>query len=114
MRPLPWCWDKMFDRQKAAWLAHNQTCESLDHFWLARRGGASCPSDLWDCTSCGHTFYIEGVCTVNWDDEDADEIRLCACCAKARGYVVSVNQWGISAESSPRGQTGGRRERGSG
>ncbi|MER6488772.1 hypothetical protein ABT264_35150 [Streptomyces virginiae] len=62
---------------------HDQTCDSLNHAWLPRRGGVSCLSDWMSCDRCGVTFGWDGLNTVF---EDCPESRhwLCNCCtAKA-------------------------------
>jgi hypothetical protein len=80
----PWCYDSLFDSVRRNWDAHNKTCQSLRHFWLGRRGGRSCPSDLTDCGGCGATFFNEGVTDVNWDstDPDAEPDYRCECCTR--------------------------------
>lgn len=96
----PWCYDTLLDSVRDAWDVHDKTCESLPWFWLGRRGGVSCPSDWWTCHGCDVYFSIDGVPWVNYPDED--ERRLCACCAKREGYVVTkVDEFGVHAALPP-------------
>ena len=83
-RQKPWCYDQLFENIREAWDEHDKTCTSLEHLWLGRKGGVSCPSDLTDCGVCGVTFYNEGVTNTNWDskDPDADWDYRCECCSR--------------------------------
>lgn len=77
-----------YPRYVEAFEAHDQSCLSLDNFWFARVGGVS---DMWSqgpCDGCDDWFYVEGLVNIFWDDEDKDEVMLCACCAVRRGYTV--------------------------
>lgn len=57
-------------------LVHDSTCQSLIHAWLPRKGGVSCPSDLFWCEGCFVSFFNEGSfgCP-EW---------LCECCNRVR------------------------------
>lgn len=97
----PGCWENI----KQAILEHDPTCVSLPDIWLARTGGVSCPSDLDRCDDCDVTFYNEGLMgqyppvwsgdesqilqTVDKDDGDTYEARLCECCGRKRREGVT-------------------------
>jgi hypothetical protein len=59
-----------FDNQRDKLLVHDPTCQSLSDPWLPRKGGVSCPSDLFWCMECGTAFFNEGSYP-DW---------LCECC----------------------------------
>lgn len=87
----PRCYDTLLDSVQRNWDAHDKTCKSLRHFWLGRRGGVSCPTDLSACDGCGATFFHEGVTDVNRDnpDPDAHPDYRCECCARLEVREVS-------------------------
>lgn len=95
----PWCYDTLFPHIRKEWDEHDEHCESLEWFWLGRFGGVSDLVSQQGCDDCGVLFYNEGLAWVNWEQDDEEEIRLCGCCAKKRGYVVKVDRgFGVSAE----------------
>jgi hypothetical protein len=88
----PWCYDTLLDSVRRDWDAHDKTCRSMPYFWLGRRGGVSCPSDLTDCGRCGAAFYNEGVTDLNWKnpDPDAEPDYRCECCARDGGQITTT------------------------
>lgn len=74
-----------FTNQRDLIRIHNWGCDSLEHVWLPRRNGRSCPSDLDQCDDCRLTFFNEGL---GLYDTDTDwDVALCQCCAKRRGLT---------------------------
>lgn len=71
----------IFPPQRDSILAHDQECTSLNHAWLPRRKGVSCPSDLMECDTCGITFFWEGIVGF-FDDCPDSEYFFCQCCSE--------------------------------
>lgn len=83
---------------KADHEAHDDSCLSLQDMWLGRIGGVSCASDLWDCSDCEVTFYLEGLSWINYEADDEDELYLCNCCATKRGVKTYTTPYGLSVK----------------
>ncbi len=90
-----------FTRQRDLIATHDQTCSSLREAWMPRRKGASCPSDLMECDTCGITFFWEGITEPFSECPDrfwffcyccAEKVTACPCgatCVKNPGQVLS-------------------------